>query len=630
MIESLRSRIIVVVTGIVFLTTMTITFFVHRETEKAIFTVQDENARNVLDAVLLNVENEYKSLVFHKKAMIEKRKAELNNVITLAFKAIENFYRQYQNGEISEALAKTKAINFIETLRYDNGVGYIWINDTSLPIPRMIMHPTIPDLNGKILDDKKFDCALGIKKNLFQAFAEICAKKNEGYVDYLWPKPTNEGLSKEKPKLSYGRRFKEWNWILGTGVYIDDIEEEINKRHKAILLELKQTFSKIRVADSGYMYLFDHNQEMIIHPSLEGADFSDLTNPVTGNPILEDLMAAEETPAKQMDYLWEKPPDFKGEFRFWKRSYVAYFEPFKWYIASSVYFDEKNKPARLLHNKVLVLSGIFMGVGLLLSLLLSRNLTSPLDKLMAAARQIGKKDVPSGRIPITGTVETKALGTILDHLIESLQQSLEEKEVLLKEIHHRVKNNMAVIISLLGLQSRNVSDTRVKNALADSQSRIRSMSLIHETLYQSEQFSQIPFKEYATNLVGMLVSAMQNTKGQIHTKIISENVNLTIDQAVPCGLILNELVTNSLKYAFKGAEENHLSIQAFNTGNKDGICLIVRDNGPGIPDDIDIKNINSLGLRIISLLVENQLEGNWDISYDGGACFTIQWPIEAV
>ncbi|MCP3953475.1 MAG: histidine kinase, partial [Desulfobacterales bacterium] len=130
---------------------MTITFFVHREIQKAIFNVQDENTRNVLNTVLLNVENEYKSLLFHKEAMIERRKAELNTVITIAFNSIEDFYTSYKKGNITEAQAKENAIRVIEHLRYDNGVGYIWINDTGTPIPRMIMHPTIPKLNGKIL-----------------------------------------------------------------------------------------------------------------------------------------------------------------------------------------------------------------------------------------------------------------------------------------------------------------------------------------------------------------------------------------------------------------------------------------------------------------------------------------------
>lgn len=129
----------------------------------------------------------------------------------------------------------------------------------------------------------------GVKGNLFQAFVDVCVADGEGYVDYLWPKPLQEGLSAEQPKLSHVRLFKEWGWVVGTGLYIDDIENEGKKRLDAILVELRHTFSKVKVGGSGYMYLFNGDMEMLIHPSLAGADFSGLKNPVTGNPILTDL-----------------------------------------------------------------------------------------------------------------------------------------------------------------------------------------------------------------------------------------------------------------------------------------------------------------------------------------------------
>ncbi|MCP3922659.1 MAG: hypothetical protein GY714_08750 [Desulfobacterales bacterium] len=626
MLKSLNTRIIIVVIGIILITTITIMYFVHKETRKVIFNVQDENARNILNTVLLSVENEYKSLLFHKKTMIERRNAELKNVITIAFRTIQDFHKRAKQGEFSEKVAKKYAISFIKNLRYDKGVGYIWINDTGSPYPKMIIHPTIPELNGKILNDKKFNCALGIRKNLFQAFVEICTSKDEGYVDYLWPKPTSNGLSEEKPKTSFGKLFKEWGWILGTGIYIDDIEQDIKKRHGAILKELEQTFKKIRVANSGYMYLFDHKQRMVIHPSLEGADFSNLENPVTGNPILEDLIAAEKTERKQLDYLWEKPPDHIKDFRFWKRSYVVYFEPLKWYIASSVYFDEKNKPAYELQNSLVFISAIYVGIGLLLSLVLSQSLATPLSKLMHAARNIEKKGLSSDSIPITGTIETKELGTIFTNLIKSLQYNISEKEVLLKEIHHRVKNNMAVIISLIGLQARNIKDIEVKEALKDSQSRIRSMALIHESLYQSDQLSEIHLQKYVADLVKIVITAMQ-IKGKVETKIYTKDVKLTINQAVPCGLIINELITNAFKHAFTGSL-NVIDISASYIDNKKKIRLVIKDNGSGLPEDFKIDDNISLGMRIISLLVENQLEGEWHFKNDGGACFTLEWPIE--
>ena len=128
---------------------------------------------------------------------------------------------------------KEKAKSVIKNLRYGtNNVGYFWINDNSDPIPRMIMHPTVPSLNGKILDNKKYNCALGKGQNLFQAFVEVTKNNGTGYVDYLWPKPTKDGLTEEQSKLSYVMLFKEWGWIIGTGVYTDEITSMINKEKK--------------------------------------------------------------------------------------------------------------------------------------------------------------------------------------------------------------------------------------------------------------------------------------------------------------------------------------------------------------------------------------------------------------
>ncbi|MBU1564710.1 MAG: cache domain-containing protein [Proteobacteria bacterium] len=668
MLKTLKSRIMVVVAGIVTLTLVTIIVIVQVETEKAIFLEQDEMTKNLLHTVLLNVENEYKSLLFHRNALLERRKAELKNVSGLGAQLIESYYQQYQQGLLSATEAQRQAIKEIKDLRYDNGVGYIWINDMGQPIPRMIMHPTLPELDGQLLDDPKFNCALGQKKNLFQAFVDACVADGEGYVDYLWPKPLSGGLSAEQPKLSHVRLLKEWNWVVGTGLYIDDIENDSQKRLDAILVELKHTFSGVKVANSGYMYLFTGDMKMLIHPSLEGADFSQLRNPVTGNPILADLARAAKQPNQQLDYLWEKPPTFKGQFKFWKRSYVAYFQPLDWYIASSVYFDEKEMSANLLKRKLFYLSLSFLFIALILSLLLSKNLTLPLRKLISAAQKIKIDGTTPVRIPISGTIETRELGQILDQMIDSLRNAvyekeslltalgernqdlknanrqleeeikvrrnaeaiitsaLKEKEVLLREVHHRVKNNMAVIISLLGLQSNYISDERVRNALEDSRSRIKSMALIHESLYRSESIAEISLKVYAENLVQSLMKTLDGLCGAILTSIESEEIFLSIDQAVPFGLVLNELITNALKYAFPHGRKGLITIKAL-VNQQHEIVLEVCDNGIGLPPSLDYRHADTFGMKIISLLVENQLEGGWSMKNDNGACFIIHWPL---
>jgi methyl-accepting chemotaxis protein len=143
--------------------------------------------------------------------------------VETAYSLLEYYGQQERSGEFSREEAQLKAQEAIRELRYGDS-GYFWINDTAKPFPRMVMHPTVPQLNGKVLDDPKFNCALGRGENLFVAFRDVTARDGEGFVDYLWPKPTRDGLTKEQAKISYVKLYPDWNWIIGNGLYVDDVE----------------------------------------------------------------------------------------------------------------------------------------------------------------------------------------------------------------------------------------------------------------------------------------------------------------------------------------------------------------------------------------------------------------------
>lgn len=154
----------------------------------------------------------------------ETRNNTARAAVEVGYSIISQHYNDSVQGKISADDAKKNALEIIKSLRYE-GAEYFWVNDTTLPYPKMVMHPIKPELDGTILNSESFNVAMGIKKNLFQAMAEVCLQKNEGFVDYLWPKP---GKDKPVPKISYVKYFKEWNWIVGSGVYKDKVVEEIN------------------------------------------------------------------------------------------------------------------------------------------------------------------------------------------------------------------------------------------------------------------------------------------------------------------------------------------------------------------------------------------------------------------
>jgi PAS domain S-box-containing protein len=203
---------------------------------------------------------------------------------------------------------------------------------------------------------------------------------------------------------------------------------------------------------------------------------------------------------------------------------------------------------------------------------------------------------------------------------EKLRQSLKEKEVLLKEVHHRVKNNLQVISSILNLQSSYVKDKKTLEILRESQNRIKSMAFIHESLYQTRDFSSINFTEYVTNLSKNLVHSYQSFEDQVQLDLNIQEVYLNLDIAIPCGLIINEILSNALKYAFPNNRKGTISIRLAHKNQN--ITLIIHDNGVGLPAHIDYKNTESLGLQLVVTLVD-QLGGTIKLDRSKGTKFTI-------
>ncbi|MFM1874357.1 MAG: hypothetical protein RL266_94 [Bacteroidota bacterium] len=202
-----------------------------------------------------------------------------------------------------------------------------------------------------------------------------------------------------------------------------------------------------------------------------------------------------------------------------------------------------------------------------------------------------------------------------------LEESIKEKEVLLKEVHHRVKNNMQVISSILNLQSSYITDENALGILRESQDRIKSMSFVHESLYQSKTLSEVNFAEYIQNITRNLYHSYGRPEGGIDLQFDLENIYLNLDTSIPCGLIINEIVSNSLKYAFQGREKGKICLE-FSKLSDGRMKLIVSDDGIGLPKDFDIENAESLGLQLVTTLI-TQVSGELEIDVSRGTKFNI-------
>jgi len=223
------------------------------------------------------------------------------------------------------------------------------------------------------------------------------------------------------------------------------------------------------------------------------------------------------------------------------------------------------------------------------------------------------------RIAVSGNDE--ALVMVRDVTERKQAEEAHKKDLLLREIHHRVKNNLQVISSLLYLQSRRVDDQNVVEMFNESSNRVKSMTLIHQKLYQSKDTATINFGEYIRDLIDALFLSYGVDRQTIALKLNIENAVLSIDTAIPCGLIINEIISNSLKYAFPEGRQGQISV-TLQRENGTKFILVVGDNGVSLPKDLDFRNTTSLGLKLVTTLVE-QLGGTIELNQQGGTEFTI-------
>ena len=207
---------------------------------------------------------------------------------------------------------------------------------------------------------------------------------------------------------------------------------------------------------------------------------------------------------------------------------------------------------------------------------------------------------------------------------ERLRGSLREKEVLLKEVHHRVKNNLQIISSLLHLQMSGVDQEPIRHILTDSQNRIRSIALVHERTYMSDDLARIDFPEYLQSLANQLMCTYTADAKQVKLTIEGDNIQIGVDQAVPCGLIMNELISNSLKHAFPDSRQGTIRIHL---GSDNTNTITIEDDGVGVPANFCWPNTQSMGMQLVAALVE-QLDGTIALERSCGARFTINFPVK--
>jgi methyl-accepting chemotaxis protein len=368
----------------------------------ATITEVKQNLRDLVDVAYETIDRNYSNL--QDKRFLEKYYGNhLRTTVDAVGSILKRYYGLTKAGKLTEEMAQKQALAMIEEVRYDGGVGYIWVNDTSKPYPKMLMHPTLPALNGQVLDDPKYNSALGVNKNLFQAFLQVCERRGEGFVDYVWPKPTPQGMIPDVPKLSYVRHFKPWDWIVGTGIYIDDAKTDM-------LDKIATDIKAMRYAGgAGYFWINDNARpypKMVMHPTIPNLDGRVLDDPRFNNAMGKEqnlfeafLDVTEADGEGYVDYLWPKPTPDGLSRKQPKLSYVKLHKPLGWVIGTGIYIDsveeavarkkvQLDRQIDALIMKITSIAAIVILASVAISFAFANTLAKPIAKLTRIAENI--------------------------------------------------------------------------------------------------------------------------------------------------------------------------------------------------------------------------------------------------
>ena len=576
------------------------------------------------DMVRGEVNDVFEYVRFRDNGLMERIKTGVKSRVSNAYAVVEQLYSELSPSAARDEIL-AEIVEAIRLLSLNRSSDYIFINSLE---GESLLNPFTPSLEGSNL----LESGDPQERQVMQSLVRTARETGAGFTTYKWPMPDDPDILHDK--VTYIEVFEPLQIFIGSGEYLTHIETEIQQ-------ETLEWISHLRFGNEGYIFVVESTGLMLSHIDAE-YDRRNLRNyrDPDGFPVVQAIIdtAISDEEGGYVEYLWEKPSTGRQAP---KLSFVKYYENWNWVFGAGVYLDalQVQLDSRLTEyrrrswTRIGIALGLFAFVAVLslvLVLLMTRKVERSLqlfaDFFQNSVRTYTHIEPDSLRYREFKKIAQYANRMVTEYHISRrrIENSLMEKETLLKEVHHRVKNNLQLISSILNLQSTYLDDDSLLQYFKESQSRIFTMASVHEELYESENFQKIDLGTFLNRIVPDLVH-LYSQSTMITYEVEAEEILVELNLAIPVGLIANEIVTNSIQHAFPKYPSGHINISCRKADNT--VELSISDNGIGIPASYNSEEPHSLGIQLIDTLVK-QIHASYEIHNENGCEFNLFIPLQ--